>query len=189
MPKKTDAMRRDPEYWRKRQEKRRAQYRDDESHRLALQSQARKSYRVRNGVTYSSPSGLEGQAADMAITANVVYPNKLEMPDHPVMTFDELAAILGRTSGLVRSWARDGRLPAPLIAATVMFSRDYEHKKSVHVPQKKMAYSVLEVQAIIRVLGAHFDECTYYRKDHEHVKRALHEAISNARRINGGFYA
>ena len=77
-------------------------------------------------------------------------------------TVKELAVALGRRPEVVHRWGREELFPQPLIEAEGM---------------RENVYTLDEARALVRVMGEHQEETSYYRSDHVETRARLFEEL------------
>jgi hypothetical protein len=156
-------------------------YSEDPDYRAKQRARSRKAYRDRADPRLFDPRENLPKMADFGDTRETNLP--VGTVSRWVFTKTEVAEIFGRAPKMFYRWVNEGRFPKPVLTATdYPITRNYKNKKDVRVPQTVDVYTVEEVRAAITALGPHLSTVSYYRKDHDTLRRALFSAVREARK-------
>ena len=137
--------------------------------------------------TYRRKQGkdkLEGQEDCRKNLANLSQIGKVRRIVLPsgltkrMLTFTpgEVAEVVGRNIHVIYRWWSKELLPVPVLKL-------YGGPPRCGVRNK--LYTKNEMIALCRVFGPHQLETPYYRRDHEHVRKAIFEGIAAVRKKDG----
>lgn len=153
-------------WWEERNARRRERYSRDEQFREAQKAKSREAYREKTGLPTMKAADYHAnfQAAGQK---HRLGPKEVTVTCY---TCEEVGEIFSTTAKQVRRWIETGRVPPP--------------SYSVRVKNNSLARVYLhpEMKVIVEVLGAHFENVLYLRKDHVEVIDELHERVEAARK-------
>jgi hypothetical protein len=184
MAKKPNAQRRDPNWWKARNARRRAKYAEDAEYRQRVRETSRDNYRKKTGRDHFDPTVNIGKVGDYATERTVTLPDGSE-DIMAVLTVEDVADVFGRTPLVIRNWYTKGRIPEAALSAKVTFQRDYTNKTGVKITTTKMVYAIPEVDIMLQVLAPHLATSAYYRADQGTLAKDIFAGVSAYRKSCG----
>ena len=183
-PKKLSA-RNDPEWGKKRNERRRQQYATDPDYRKRELDKSRETYHAKAGITPVNLMDNWRKARD------AMQPRLVTLPDgtkrqHKCFKKGELADILDKPQKLIYKWIKDHRIPDTICSfMSVVDLSDTPSSRQGVINLPVAVYLLEEVEAMMSVLGPHFAKVTYYRADHMQERLNLWDRVTKARYATG----
>lgn len=154
-----------------RNQKRRAEYRQDESYRTTCIEVSRENYRRENNVV------LKSCLPNLSKLASFGQIRQVHLGDKDVAvrcySIKELASVLGYSATILYRWHAKGLIPFPIYLGT---------GPAITVK----VFLQEEVRAIVEIIGEHQKEFCYYRKSDVAVTQKLFEACDAVRKQVGG---
>jgi len=145
--------------------RRREKYQQDTDYKEKLKDVARLNYRKSVSREFMSCSRNLGILGDLA-TVTLVEDEQGMETRLPILNIPRTADALDKLYQNVWRWVDKEMLPAPVLH-TVTSNQPVYHKA--------------EVEVFIRVLGEHFENFAYYRRDHESTRKQIFEKIQKVR--------
>jgi hypothetical protein len=149
--------------------RRRTLYENDKDYRENAKNVARKNYRKLVKKELMPCDRNLASLASLAIPSVVVHTagkNKGKQATIPILNIPRTALALDKLYQNVWRWIGKDMLPAPVIKL---------------LANEQPVYHVSEVEVFIQVLGKHFGDFAYYRKDHEATRSELYDKANKVR--------
>jgi hypothetical protein len=152
-------------------ERRRERYHSDPEYREAV--------RARNRVTFSKkPTDEKDMRKNIPLIRQFSQKRYVKYPTgegiQPCLTFEELASAMNRNVALLYRWRKEGKFPSGVM--TFIEPEGY---------QLTQAFSPEEAEVILRVIGQHFFESSYYLGSHTKTRDKLFAGIEKVRKQRG----
>lgn len=137
---------------------RRERYGSDEEYRQGVRARERRRYRERKHGDARAVWENETKYGlrDLPKLSHNFYGARYVSPSG-------VATVMGRGQQMLSRWVRQGMFPAP-----------------AHETDRGMSYTLDEARAVLLVMVAHFDEFSYYRRDHADTRERVWAAYNDA---------